>query len=220
MKNIMKYGNAIKEFSEEQIKQYSLDLINVLNKEIVKEAKYVEKYVDQLKSLNDDIDNHTLAKKIISRRALKAGGVGAVTNLGGLVTMPVTMPADLYITFRVQVRMVLAIAHIFGWDINDREITTDVLLVMGGSGSLEALSGAGIKVGQEFAKKAVDKYINREVMKKVNKVISRKIITKAGEKSFTSFTKLVPLVGAPIGGGINLIGTHAVGKAALEFYKG
>lgn len=220
MKKIMNYGNVIKEFSEEQIKQYSQELIQVLNNEILKEAKHVEKYVDNIRRLNSDIDDMRLARKIVSRRSLKAGGVGAVTNLGGIITMPITMPTDLYLTFRIQARMVLATAYIFGWDIHDREILTDVLLVMGGNGAMEALSGAGIKVGQEFAKKAVDKYINREVMKKVNKIVSRKLITKAGEKSLTSFTKLVPLVGAPIGGSINYFGTQAVGNTALQFYKG
>ena len=45
------------------------------------------------------------------------------------------------------------------------------------------------------------------------------LITKAGEKSLTSFTKLVPLVGDPIGGGINLFATNAVGNTALKYYK-
>jgi len=216
----MKIGNAVKEFSEEQVRIYSEELVNIINNEIYREAEHVEKYVGNLRSLNEGIDRADLAEKIIKRRSWKACGVGAVTNVGGLITMPITMPTDLYATFRIQTRMILSIAYLYGWDIKDREITTDILLVMGGNGALEALSSAGVKVGQEFAKKAVEKYINREVMKKINKVISRKIITKAGEKSLTSFTKLVPLVGAPIGGAVNLYGTTAVGKTALMFYKG
>ena len=57
-------------------------------------------------------------------------------------------------------------------------------------------------------------------MKKINRTISRKIITKAGEKSFTSFTKLIPFVAAPIGGSINLIGTNTIGNTAILFYSG
>ena len=220
MKKIAKYSNAIKGFSEEQVKRYSQEFVSLLNDEIVKESKHIEDYVENLRRLNPDIDNSRLVKKIISRRSLKAGGVGAITNLGGIVTMPITMPADLYLSFRIQIRMVLAVAYIYGWDIKDRETATDVLLVIGGNGTMEALSSAGIKIGEEFAKKAVNKYINREVMKKINKIVSRKLITKAGEKSFTSFTKLVPVVGAPIGGTINWVGTQAVGKTAQQFYKG
>lgn len=220
MKGIAKYSNAVKDFSEEQINRYSQEFISILNDEIIKESQHIEEYVKNLRRLNPDIENNHLVKKIISRRSLKAGGVGAVTNIGGIITLPITMPADLYLSFRIQIRMVLAIAYIYGWDINDREIATDVLLVIGGNSAIEALSSAGIKIGEEFAKKAVNKYINREVMKKINKVISRKIITKASEKSFTSFTKLIPVVGAPIGGTINWVGTQAVGKTALQFYKG
>lgn len=220
MKEIMNINSAVKEFTEDQIKVYSEELLKVINNEIYKENEHVEKYVENLKRLNTDISIENLVEKIIKRRSWKACGVGAVTNIGGLITMPITMPTDLYVTFRIQTRMILAIAYLYGWDIKDREIATDILLVMGGNGALEALSGAGIKVGQEFAKKAVDKYINREVMKRINKVVSRKLITKAGEKSLTSFTKLVPLVGAPIGGAVNLFGTAAVGKTASLFYRG
>lgn len=209
-----------KNFSQEQIQRYSEELISVLKNEIYKESEYIEDYVNNIKKLNNDIENDKLAKKIITRRALKAGGIGAILNVGGVITMPITMPTDLYLTFRIQARMVLAIAYLYGWNIHDKEIMTDILLVMGGSGTIETLSKAGIKVGQELAKKAIDKYITREVMKKINKVISRKLITKAGQKSLTSFSKLVPIVGAPIGGGINLIGTKAIGESALKYYKG
>ncbi|HAN09378.1 MAG TPA: hypothetical protein DCP90_02060 [Clostridiales bacterium] len=217
---IIKVDNIIKGFSKEQIQKYSEELINVLRNEVDKEAQYIEDYVEHLKRLNSGIEREELAKKIISRGALKAGGIGAVLNVGGIITMPITMPADLYLTFRIQARMVLAIAYLYGWDIHDKEITTDVLLVMGGSGAVETLAKAGIKVGQEFAKKAMNKYINREVMKKINQVISRKLITKNGEKSLTSFFKLGPIIGAPIGGGINLIGTKVIGESALKYYKG
>lgn len=220
MERVVNYKNVFKEFSEQQIQKYSEELISILNNEILKESQHVKGYVDHLRRLNPLMSVEKLSKKIIIRRSLKASGIGAITNIGGIITMPVTMPMDLYLTFRVQARMVLAIAYLYEWDITDRDILTDVLLVMGGEGAMRALSGAGVKIGQEFAKKSVNKYINREIMKRINKVISRKIITKAGEKSLTSFSKLVPVVGAPIGAGINWIGTQLVGQTAHKFYQG
>ncbi len=206
--------------TEEQIQKWSHELIEILKRTIEKEAGCVEDYVNQLRKLNPGISNEDLSKKIISRRSLKAGGIGGICNLGGLVTMPFTMPVDLYYTFKIQARMVLAIAYIYDWNIHDEDMATDILLVMGGNAGINALSKAGIKVGQEFAKKAVKKFITREVMKKVNRIVSRRIITKAGEKSLTSFTKLVPIVGAPIGFGVNYLGTRSIGKVAFKFYKG
>lgn len=209
-----------KKMTEEQVQKWSQELILILEQVIEKESTYVEEYVNQLKRLNPNISNEKLVRKIIQRRSLKAGGIGAVCGVGGFITMPISLPSDLYYCFRIQARMVLSIAHIFGWDIHDEDIKTDILLVMGGNAGINAIKSAGIKIGQEFGKKGVQKFITREVMKKVNKVISRKIITKAGEKSLTSFSKLVPIVGAPISASFDYFGTKGIGKTALVFYKG
>lgn len=220
MKKLSGKFEIFRRMKEEKIQKWSQELIEILKQTIEKEALYVEEYVNQLKKLNPGISNDELSKKIISRRSLKAGGIGGICNLGGLITMPITMPVDLYYCFKIQARMVLAIAYIYGWNIHDEDTATDILLVMGGTAGINALSKAGIKVGQEFAKKAVKKFVTREVMKKINRILSRKIITKAGEKSLTSFTKLVPIVGAPIGFAFNYLGTRGIGKVAFKFYKG
>lgn len=220
MKKLSGKFNVIKSFGEEKIQKWSGELVEMLKKTIIHEADNAEEYVNQLKRLNPGIDNETLVKKIISRRSLKAGGIGALSGVGGIITMPVSMPTDLCQTFRVQALMVLAIAYIYGWNIHNEDSATDILLVMGGSTGINILKNSGIKIGQEFAKKGVKQYITREVMKKINRILSRKIITKAGEKSLTSFTKMIPLVGAPIGGTINYIGTRGIGKTAHAFYKG
>ncbi|MCP4269866.1 MAG: hypothetical protein GY777_30555 [Candidatus Brocadiaceae bacterium] len=77
----------------------------------------------------------------------------------------------------------------------------------------------GIKVGQEYTKRVVVKHIKKEMVKQLNQLVSRKNITKAGEKRIVNFTKLIPFVGAPIGGALNYFGTLDVGRMALEFYK-
>ncbi len=212
--------HRFKKLTTNQIEKWSQELIVLLKDTITKDIIYVEEYVAQLQKLNPEISNDSLIKKIISRRSWKAAGIGAICGVGGIITLPITMPTDLYICFRIQARMVLAIAIIYGWNIHDEDTITDILLVLGGNASKDALKNIGIKLGQELAKKGVNKFINREAMKKINKVISRKIITKAGEKSFTSFTKLVPIVGAPIGAAFDGFGTFGIGKTANKFYKG
>jgi len=212
--------SILKKMTQEQIEKWSKELLILLKETIKNEAVYIEEYVSHLSKLNPDINNENLAKKIISRRSLKSGAIGAICGLGGIITIPITMPADIYYTFKIQARMVLSLAFIYGWKIDDDETITDILLVMGGNAGINALKNAGIKIGEEFAKKGVNKYITREVMKKINKIISRKIITKAGEKSLTSLTKLIPLVGAPIGAAFDYFGTRSIGKTALIFYSG
>lgn len=212
--------NIIRKISEDKLQQWSQELIDIVKRTIEHETGYVKEYVNQLRKLNPSISNERLVDTIILRRSLKAGGLGAVFGFGGVFTMPITMPSDLYYTFKIQARMVLSVAYIYGWNIDDEDTITDILLVMGGSAGIDALRGVGIKMGQEYAKKIVEKHVTREVMKKINKILSRKIITKAGGQSIFSFTKLVPVVAAPIAGDFNYLGTKGIGRTALIFYKG
>lgn len=46
--------------------------------------------------------------------ALKAGGIGALTGLGGVVVMPLTIPTNLVATWRVQANMLVVIAELYG----------------------------------------------------------------------------------------------------------
>lgn len=209
----------IRAATAQQIEKWSQDLMLVLRETAREEAELVEAYVAQVRRLNPDKTPLELAKRIMWRRSLKAGGLGGICGIGGFITLPLTMPTNLYYTFRIQARLTLAIAHIYGWNIREDDAITDMLLVMGGSSSIEAAKSVGVSIGTEFAKKAVQKFVTRDVMKKINSVISRKIITKAGEKSLVSFAGLVPLIGAPIGAGFDFFGTLAVGRAAITFYS-
>src|SRR5581483_5026100 len=148
MKALFDRFRLVRAATAQQIEKWSDDLILLLRETAQKEASLVEAYVDQIRKLNPDMDQSALARRIVRRRALKAGGLGGVCGLGGFITMPVTMPTNLYYTFRIQARMVLAIAHIYGWDIRDEDVITDMLLVMGGASSLQAAKSVGIQVGQ------------------------------------------------------------------------
>lgn len=209
----------LRALSTDQIQKWSGEYQALLKSVIEKEAVKVEAYVDHVRELNSGIDQRDLARKIMRRRAMKAGGIGALCSLGGFLAMPITMPGDMYMTFRIQARMVLAVAYIYGWDVRDDNFATDILLVMGGSAGISALKKLGIKIGQEYTKKVVTKHVRKEMVKQLNQLVSRKIITKAGEKRLVNFTKLVPLVGAPIGGALNYFGTLDVGRTALKFYQ-
>lgn len=220
MKKFSTIPNLLISYSNKQIQLWSNELLQLLQSLISNESNHIVKYIEHLRLLNEGISNKELAYKVLRRKTYKACGIGTIMSIGGLITLPITLPTDLYITFKIQARMVLSIAYIYGWDINDEQISTDILLVIGGASTISSLKNFGIKIGNEYAKKSVNKFINREIMKKINKVISRKIITKAGKKSLTSFTKLIPLVAAPIGGSINLFGTNTIGKTAILFYSG
>lgn len=179
----------------------------------------IETYVESLRSQNQGISNDDLAKKILNRKSFKNGLVGAVTGLGGFITLPVTIPTDLAMSWRLQASMAFSIAYVYGHNPETTDLKTDLYLILAGDSAKEALKRFGIEASKAATKKAVDKYITREVMQKIWNVLGQKIITKSGEKSLTSFTKLIPVVGAPVGFMFDWLSTRTVGHFAIKYYK-
>jgi len=180
----------------------------------------IDEYVNKLRSQNPGISADDLAKKIVRRKSIKNGLVGAVTGLGGIITLPVAVPADVVASWKIQIFIALTVAHVYGHDAKTADIKTDIYLILAGDSAKEALKRVGIEVSKGVTKKAISKYVTREVMKKIWKVVPQKIITKAGEKSLTSFMKMVPLVGAPVGFAFDWVAAKVVGKTAIKYYSG
>jgi hypothetical protein len=180
----------------------------------------IEEYVVKLRAQNPGITDDDLARKIVRRKSLKCGLVGAVTGIPGLLALPATVPADLITCWRIQIVMAVAVARVYSHTAKTTDLKTDILLILAGNAANYALKRLGIEVGKSITKNVIDKVITREVMKGIWKVVSQKIITKAGEKSLTSFMKAVPLVGAPIGFAFDYPAARIVGRNAITCYSG
>lgn len=187
---------------------------------ITSDPAKIKLYVDKLRSQNSGISDDQLARKILNRKTFKNGLVGAFTGLGGLITLPVAVPADLIASWRIQATMACAIAYVYGHTLDTTVLKTDIYLIMAGDSAKEALKRFGIEVSKAVTKKAIEKYVSREIMVKIWKIIGMKIVTRAGEKSLTSFIKMVPVVGAPVGFIFDWTSTRAVGEAAIIYYSG
>ncbi len=202
------------------IQELQRGLETVMDYVISTDSTAIEAYVDKLYEQNPGISCDELAKKVLSRKSVKNGLVGAFTSLGGFITLPVSIPTDLVCSWRIQASMAFSIAYIYGHTMDTTDLKTDLYLILAGDSAKEALKWFGIEVSKSLTKKAVDRYVTRDMMVKVWKVVGQKIITKAGEKSLTSFMKMVPLVGAPVGFAFDWTATQAVGKLAIQYYRG
>lgn len=195
-------------------------LESVMDYVISTDSVSIENYVNKLYEQNPGISSDELAKKVLHRKSIKNGLIGAITGLGGLITLPVSIPTDLVCSWRIQASMAFSISYIYGHTKDTTDLKTDLYLILAGDSGKEVLKRLGIEISKNITKKAVDKYITRDIMVKIWKVVGQKIITKAGEKSMTSFMKMVPLVGAPVGFVIDWTSTQAVGRIAIKYYKG
>lgn len=147
---------------------------------------------------------------------MQSGLFGAVTGVGGLAALPLAIPANIYTSWRIQAATIRAIAYVYGYPPSK----TDTCLVLFGAvdSKMQALKQIGIEAAKVATKKAVDQYMTKEIMKSVLKLPLKEAATKMAQKALA--TKMIPLVGAPIGFGFDWMTTQAVGKLAIKYYSG
>ena len=167
---------------------------------------------------NPDID--TAAKKFINYQIAKCTTSGFLAGLGGIITLPVTIPANVSSVLYVQMRRIAGLAYMGGYDTDSDQVQTLVYACLAGISVDQVLKQAGIKFGNKFAMAMVKK-IPGEVLAKINQRVGFRFITKFGTKGIINLGKAVPAVGGVIGGGFDFIETKAIANRAYGlFVKG
>lgn len=157
------------------------------------------------------------ANSLIRWQVVKASTAGFVTGLGGLVTLPVTLPANLASVFYIQLRMVAAIAHIGGHDVRSDQVRTLAYACLCGSGVVEMLKEAGVQIGARLGTRLVGT-ISGEVIKTINKLVGFRLLTKFGSKGAINLGRLVPFLGGAIGATVDGISTNTIGNIARDVF--
>ncbi|MDQ0665412.1 hypothetical protein QFZ35_003910 [Arthrobacter ulcerisalmonis] len=154
-------------------------------------------------------------ERLLATHVRITSSTGFLTGLGGLITLPVTLPADFTTLWLTQARLAGAIAHLRAYDVRSDEVRSVVLMSLVGSSAAEALAQAGVQIGTKSAISAI-KQVPGRVLIEINKKVGYRLITKAGTKGIVNLTKLAPLVGGVVGGGVNFTSTRAVGNWAKK----
>jgi len=144
-----------------------------------------------------------------------AGAAGFVTNLGGIVTMPVTIPANLASVLLIQLRMIAAIAHLRGYQVSDERVRTLAFLSLTGSSAATVLQEFSVKLGTKLTTQMISK-VSGATLIRINQAVGFRLITKAGQTGLINLTKLVPFVGGVIGGSFDAVVTRGIGAVAKE----
>jgi hypothetical protein len=155
--------------------------------------------------------------KLIRWQNTKSATNGFLTGLGGLITLPVTLPVNITSVILVQMRMVAAIAYMGGYDLKDDEVKTFVYTCLAGNGAKDILKGSGIHIGKKLATSGINK-ISGATITKINQRVGFRLFTKFGEKGAINLGKMVPLVGGVIGGAFDGISTNVIGKVARNIF--
>ncbi len=163
-------------------------------------------------------DEDEAIKALIRSHLALAGGQGFVTNVGGLITLPVALPANIGAAYLLQTRLIAAIAHVRGHNLQDEHVRTAVILCLLGNVGAEVVKKAGVEVGKRFTNAMITK-LPVSVIYKINKRLGFTLLAKYGTKrSVLTLSKGVPLVGGVVGAGVDVAATRAVAGFAKTFF--
>ena len=156
---------------------------------------------------------------LVRWQTAKASTAGFLTGLGGVITIPITLPPNLAIILFIQLRMIGAIAHMSGHDPKTDQVKTLLYMCLAGNGMQKIAGSVGIDIGKKMAE-AVIKAIPGKTLIEVNKKVGFRLLTKFGEKGAVNLGKMVPLAGGAVGAAVDGSSTYAVGRAAKRLFVG
>lgn len=143
-----------------------------------------------------------------------ASAQGFVTNIGGIGVLPVALPANLAGIAIVQIRMVAAIAHLRGYDLNDNGVRTAlVMCLLGGEKVAQHIAQGRLPTSPMAVATApvFDGDLDQRVAEEVVADLAGRI---GGKNLALVVTKRVPLVGGGIGAVYDGISTRQIGLYA------
>ncbi|MGN0812469.1 MAG: EcsC family protein [Candidatus Coproplasma sp.] len=154
---------------------------------------------------------------MIKNQIIKCTTSGFLTGFGGLITLPVTLPANVTSVLYVQMRMIACIAYMAGMELNNDSTQTFVYACLAGVAVNEIVKQAGIKFGLKFTTSLVKK-IPGKVLTKINQKVGFRFLTKFGTKGIINIGKCIPVVGAVVGGGFDLVETKVIADRAYHWF--
>lgn len=157
--------------------------------------------------------------KLVSCQRRKCATTGFVTGLGGLVSIPVTLPADLYSSLVIQVNMIVAIAVIRGYDVHSEEVKTLVFLCIVGNSIGDVLKQAGIKAVTDYTAKTIIPKLTMIVSQRIAAKVGSRLVVKASAKGLSSAAKMIPFLGGLIGGAYNYAEVSTYANIARERFN-
>lgn len=166
----------------------------------------------QLREQHGDVDR--AVHELVENHVRYAGLGGFATNLGGLVTAAVVAPANVTGLALIQCRLVAAIAHLRGYDLDDPRVRNAILVTVLGEESVRRMVRKLELPAPPMAlatapqhDPGLDRTITNAVAADlVSRVVGRRIATTVGKR--------VPVVGGLVGAGADGYSTWKVGRYA------
>ncbi len=151
---------------------------------------------------------------IVSGHTRLAAVNGFVTGLGGFVVLPVAVPANLLGFYTLAARMVAAIAHIRGHDIDRPESRVAVLAALTGDDVGKLLGKAGVVLPAGGVTAAWLRRMAPSTTMMINKAIGFRLLVGTGQRALVKLGRAIPVAGGVIGGTVDVALIRSIARHA------
>lgn len=159
-------------------------------------------------------DREAAISALVGQHVALASAQGFVTSVGGLITLPVGLPANIAGLAVLHARMIAAIAHLRGYDLADSRVRAAVTLALLGDDEVTKLVGSGkLPAGPLVVATApvFDPALERSISERVMGSLAGRM---GGKHLAVVVVRRIPLVGGGVGAGVDGVLTWGLGGYA------
>ena len=153
------------------------------------------------------------ADRLVRAQTTKAALTGFVSSMAG-VAIPVTLSASFAVVLFIQMRMVVAIAHLGGWDVRDERVRALVYACVAGEKPEEMLGKLGVVLGGAMTAAVVSK-VSRSVLAAVKRRVRARLVPRLGGRRLG---RALPIIGGIITARVEGKATAEIGRVARDTF--
>lgn len=164
----------------------------------------------QLKEQRGNVDR--AIHEVIENNVRLAGAQGFATNVGGLVTAALTIPANITGLALLQCRMIAGIAHLRGYDLTDPKVRNAILVCLLGEDAVKTMVKKKELPAPPMALATAPAH-DADLDRIISAVVASDLITKvAGKRLAITVGRRVPVLGGLVGLGADGYSTWRIGR--------
>lgn len=155
------------------------------------------------RSLESRGDREAAIDSLVTYHVGMASAQGFLTSVGGLVTLPVGLPANIAGLAVLSVRMIASIAHLRGYDVDDRRVRAALTLAMIGDDEVRRLVADGKLPTSPLAiatAPVFDADLDRIISERVMGSLAGRL---GGKHLAVVIVRRIPLVGGGVGAAVD-----------------
>ncbi len=166
-----------------------------------------------------DGDRKRAIREVVDSHVTLAGAQGFLTNIGGLVTMAVAIPANISGLALLQVHMVGGIAHLRGYRLTDPRVRNAVLACMLGADGVSSLIKSKKLPSSPMAIATAPAYDSALDQRIASEVAGELVARVAGKRTLATIGRRLPVLGGGVGMVTDGFATYQVGRYAAKELK-